>query len=236
MNASTLKTYGRPKAVQRDLLITENVGYVARILSTMTFKINNEQDKENLNSAGILGLVEAANSFDPSLGVSFRTHAYPRIRGSIIDELRKLAPVSQAMMKHIGVVKKAHEKLAAPVTPESLAEETGLNLETIVACLEAMRFIKPDDWNDLSDIVHKSWRNDTSSPEHAAEKEEMRTVLALSIEQLPKQERLVISLYFTEEMNLAEIGAAMDLSESRVSRILASAKFRLQELVRCKTQ
>jgi RNA polymerase sigma factor for flagellar operon FliA len=236
MNASTLTTYKRPKAVQRDLLITENVTYVAQILSTMTFKIDNEQDKENLNSAGILGLVEAANSFDPSLGVSFRTHAYPRIRGAIIDELRKLSPVSQAMMKQIGVVKKAYEKLTAPVTPEDLAEETGLTFEKVVACLEAMRFIKPDDWNDLSDIVHNSWRHATSKPEHAAEKEEMRTLLAESIQRLPKQERLVISLYFTEEMNLAEIGAAMDLSESRVSRILASAKFRLQELVRCKIQ
>ncbi|MFN3191390.1 MAG: sigma-70 family RNA polymerase sigma factor [Aureliella sp.] len=234
MNASTLRTYGRPKQIRRDRLITDNLDYVARILSTMTFKIENADERENLNSAGVLGLVEAANSFDPTQGTTFKTYAYPRIRGAIVDELRKLSPVSQALMKQIGIVKKAYETLQPPVSPELLADSTGLTVEQIVECLEAMRFIKPDDWNDLSDIVHGSWRSEPSSPEYHTEREEMRMILADGIEQLPEKERIVLTLYFTDELNLAEIGKVLDLSESRVSRILASAKFRLQESVRCK--
>ncbi|MEM8736298.1 MAG: sigma-70 family RNA polymerase sigma factor, partial [Planctomycetota bacterium] len=115
-------------------------------------------------------------------------------------------------------------------------QSTGMSLEQVVECLEAMRFIKPDDWNDLSDIVHGSWRSAPNSPEHYTEREEMKMILADGIEQLPEKERIVLTLYFTDELNLAEIGKVLDLSESRVSRILASAKFRLQESIRCKLQ
>ncbi len=94
----------------------------------------------------------------PSKGVPFRTFAYSRIRGAIVDEFRKQSPVSQLVLGHIGIVKKAFESLEPPVTPEKLAKTSGLTLEQVVTCLEAMRFIKPDDWNDLSDVVHGSWR------------------------------------------------------------------------------
>lgn len=217
-------------------MILDNVGYVARILSTMAFKATSEEARENLNSAGVVGLVEAANSFDPSQGISFRTFAYQRIRGAIVDEMRKLSPVSQTVLNHIGQIKKIYERLEPPVLPETLAEESGLSLEQVVTCLEAMRFIKPDDWNDLSDVVHGCWRSSPTSVEHEAEAEELKQMLAEAIESLPERERLVLTLYYMEELNLAEIASVFDLSESRVSRVLASARFRLQEAMRCKTK
>ncbi|MEO1526924.1 MAG: sigma-70 family RNA polymerase sigma factor [Planctomycetota bacterium] len=228
-------TYKRTKTVNRDQLILDNVDFVARILSTMTFAIRDEEAKENLHSAGLVGLVEAANSYDPDHGVAFRTYAYPRIRGAIVDELRKQSPVSQAVLQHIGRVRRAYESIEPPVTPEKLADETGLSIKQVSKCLEAMRFIKPDNWNDLSDVIHGSWRNSVDTPEHDAEREEMRDILAGAIESLPDQERIVLTLYFAEELKLAEIGKALSLSESRVSRVLADAKFRLQEIIRCKT-
>lgn len=235
MNAAIPTTYKRTPQQDRDRLILDNIDFVARILSTMTFMIGDDEARENLHSAGVLGLVEAANAFDPSHGVPFRTFSFPRIRGSIIDELRKQSPVSQAILQNIGIVRRTYEALEPPVTPELLADKSGLTLEQVVTCLEAMRFIKPDHWNDLSDVVHNSWRSNENSPASEAETAELQKLLAESIESLPERECLVLTLYFKDELNLAEIGKVLDLSESRVSRILAAAKFRLQEMIRCKT-
>jgi RNA polymerase sigma factor for flagellar operon FliA len=232
MNAP-LSTYQRTARQSRDQLILDNVDYVARILSTLAFKASSEDARDNLHSAGVLGLVEAANCFDPTHGVAFRTFAYRRIYGAIVDELRKQSPVSQAVLKQVGLVKKAYERLEPPVTPERLARETDLTLDQVVTCLEAMRFIKPDDWNDLNDIAHGSWRSSVESPEYLIESNELKESVAKAIEDLPERERLVITLYYTEELNLAEIGSVLDLSDSRVSRVLASARFRLQEAMRC---
>lgn len=232
---SATTTYTRVPTVNRDQLILDNVDFVARILSTMTFNVRDEEARENLHSAGIVGLVQAAHGYDPDQGVAFRTFAYPRVRGAIVDEMRKQSPVSQAVLQNIGRVRKAYDSMEPPVTQEKLSEVTGLSIEQVNTCLEAMRFIKPDNWNDLSDVIHGSWRSEPNTPGHDIEREELRRVLAEGIESLPEQERIVLTLYYTEELKLAEIGKAINLSESRVSKILAHAKFLLQEIVRCKT-
>jgi RNA polymerase sigma factor FliA len=188
MNAS--RTYNPTAQENRDALILANVPFVARILSTMSFVVKDVEARDNLHSAGLVGLVEAANSFDPTLGVAFRTYAYRRIRGAIVDELRRQSLVSQEVLKCIGIVKKTYESLTPPVTPEALAESSGLSMEQVVECLEAMRFIRPDNWNDLSDTIHGSWRSQPHSPEHEVEAEELRTLLADAVECLPQRERL----------------------------------------------
>lgn len=226
-------TYKPAIQQNQDQLILENLDYVSKILSTMTVGVEDPDSRDNLHSAGVLGLVEAANSFERSRGIPFRTYAYPRIRGAIVDELRKLSPVSQHVLKNIGRIKKAYEVLEPPVTPEALALEAKLSYEQVLDALEAMRFIKPEDWNDLSDVVHASWQRQ-SREENSTELAETKEVLAEAIEKLPRNERLTLTLYYHDELNLSEIGAVLDLSESRVSRILAAAKFRLQEQIKCK--
>jgi RNA polymerase sigma factor for flagellar operon FliA len=215
----------------RDQLILDNVDYVRKILSTLTVGLPSHYDKENLEQAGIVGLVETANSFDPTRGVAFRTYAYPRIRGAIVDEMRKNSPVPQQMIEYIGIVKKAYETLEHPVTPEMLASHTQLPIAKIQQILEAMRFSKPQNWNDLFCNVHSSWATQADAPGAELEADELRRVVADAIEKLPERERLVLTLYFTEDLTLAEIGTVIGISESRVSRNLASAKFRLKELV-----
>ncbi len=236
MNSGT-KVYKRSATgADRERLILENIDYVGKILSTMSVATNDPDERENLKSAGMVGLIESANSFDNTQGIQFRTFAFPRIRGAIIDELRKLAPVSQLMLQQIGLIKKAYQQLESPVSPEVLAKKTKLTLDQVRASLEAMRFLEPEDWNDLSSVVHQSWKATESAPEGRIEKQEMRQLLANSIQQLPEKERLVVTLYYTEELNLTEIGAVLSLSESRVSRILAAARFRLKELILARLQ
>ena len=215
----------------RDRLILDNVDYVRKILSTITAGLPKHYDKENLEQAGVVALVETAKSFEPTRGVSFRTYCFPRIRGAIIDEMRKNSPVPQKMLEDIKQVKTAHERLASPVTPEQLAVETGLGNERILKVLEAMRFSKPQNWNDLYCTIHSGWRSGEEQPGAQIESRELKKLLADCIQKLPERERLVLVMYYTEDLTLAEIGSVIDISESRVSRVLAGAKFRLKELV-----
>ncbi len=231
MNSAT-RAYKNASLEQlREKLILDNLIYVRKILSTMTAGLPPNYDKENLEQAGIVGLVETAKSFDPNRGVAFRTYCYPRIRGAIVDEMRKNSPVPQQMLAYMSQVKSAYERLDSPVSPEMLAEATGLPVEKIQQILEAMRFTKPQKWNDLYCNVHSGWRSDESTPDAELENRELKKVMADCIERLPDRERLVLTLYYVEDLTLTEIGRVVGISESRASRNLASAKFRLKELV-----
>jgi RNA polymerase sigma factor for flagellar operon FliA len=201
--------------------------YIVRnLISRCVFVLQNNRLFSTKDKA-----METANSFDPARGVAFRTYAYPRIRGAIVDEMRKNSPVPQQMLEYISMVKAAHDVLDAPVTPEMLAEHTGLKLSKIQQVLEAMRFMKPQNWSDLFSNVHSSWRNGSNAPGAGIEAAEVQRIVADCIERLPERERLVLTLYFTEDLTLMEIGKVIGISESRSSRILAAAKFRLKEMV-----
>lgn len=229
---SATRAYKQASAeLSEETLILDNLIYVRKILSTLTAGLPKHYDKENLEQAGVVALIETAKDFDPSRGVAFRTFCYPRIRGAIVDEMRKNSPVPQQMIAQISQVKAAYERLSPPVTPEGLAAETGLSVDKIVQVLEAMRFSKPQNWNDLYCSIHSGWRSGEDAPGSELETRELKEVVANCIERLPDRERLVLTLYFTEDLTLAEIGEVIGISESRVSRNLASAKFRLKELV-----
>ncbi len=227
--AQTYQRTGRKSFVEQ--LILDNVDYVRKILSTITVGLPTNYDRENLEQAGIVGLVETANSYDPGRGVVFRTYAYPRIRGAIVDEMRKNSPVPQQMLNYIRKVKDAHQVLDSPVTPEMIADYLNLPLDKILQVLEAMRFMQPQQWNDFFGVIHSSWRSNSQGPSQELELIEKKKVVADCIERLPDRERLVLTLYYTEDLTLAEIGKVIGISESRVSRVLASATFRLKELV-----
>ena len=229
---ATTQTYHRSgKQAYVEQLILDNLDYVRKILSTVTVGLPPHYDRENLEQAGVVGLVETAKSFDPAKGVAFRTYAFPRIRGAIVDEMRKNSPVPQKMLENIRIVNDAYKQLDSPVSPEMLADYLGFPLKKVQSILEAMKFLKPQQWNDLFGVVHSSWRSSPTGPERELEMQEKRRVVADCIERLPDRERLVLTLYYTEDLTLAEIGAVVGISESRVSRVLASAKFRLKELV-----
>ncbi|MEQ1904038.1 MAG: sigma-70 family RNA polymerase sigma factor [Pirellulaceae bacterium] len=213
-----------------DQLILDNIDYVRKILSTLTVGLPEYCDKESLEQAGMVGLIETAKSFDPTRGVQFRTYAFPRIRGAIIDEMRKNSMIPQKTMELIADVKKAYETLEGPVTPEMLAKKLSMPLERVLEVLEAMRFMQPQSWSDLQCHIHSSWKDNPDAPEAELEAAELKTLLANCIEKLPERERLVLTLYYTEDLTLAEIGEVIGITESRVSRILASAKFRLKEI------
>lgn len=212
----------------RDQLIVDHLEFVRHLLGRVVSGLPAGVDLENLEAAGVLGLVEAAGQFDASRGVPFKTFAYPRIRGAILDELRRNCPLPQHMLQRWTRIRHAASSLAGPHTAEALARTSEMSVNDVEECLEAIRMTRPEVWHE--DIVAPSVIRRIDPAEHLENAEERR-ILADAIESLPKLDRLVVSMYYQDDMRLKEIGEVVGLSESRVSRILARAETRLQELV-----
>lgn len=228
MDAATRAYKDVSSGNQRDNLILEHLEYVQHILRKMLVTLPASVDAENLESAGTLGLIEAAKQFDPDRGVAFKSFAYPRIRGEIIDELRRNSPLPQRMLQAAAKIRSVCETLPPPVTPEMIATETDLTVDEVENCLEAMRLARPGAWSE----TERAAASGDSNPAQSLEQEEYRRMIADCIEELPEQERLVLELYYMEDLRLREIAEVVELSESRVSRILSRAEFRLREHIR----
>ena len=130
----------------RDRLILEHLSYVRHILGKMLGSLPDYVDHENLESAGILGLVEAAGQYDPARGVAFTTFAYQRIRGAILDELRRNCPVPQSILQNWALIRDASTHMDPPLTPEKLASATNLTIREVEDCLAAMRLTRLENW------------------------------------------------------------------------------------------
>jgi len=225
---STQRRQSTTETSAKDELILNHLGYVKHILNRLLAQLPPRVDADNLESAGVVGLIEAANQFDPGRDVEFRTFAYQRIRGAILDELRRNCPLSQQMLQRISFIRRVREQLDSAVTVEQLAEASGLPVEQVAECLAAARLTRPESWNET---VHgESFRNPESVD--LSEQQEMRQVLADGIETLPDTMRIAITLHYMEGLKLREVGAVLGLSESRVCRIVNSARDRLKDYVR----
>ena len=209
----------------RDELIVNHLWLVRHLTGKVTARLPAGVDVENLESAGILGLVEAANRYDPSRGVDFKSFAALRIRGAIYDEARRNCPLPQEVMQRVMLVAKAQEHLTAPFTVDDLVRETGLSKDDVTDALLAMPMIRVQ---SLEQVLDDPTRQTQSAPDVTAEHLEQKRVLADAIASLPERERLVVTLYYMEDLRLKEIGEVLKLSESRVSRLLAAAHLQLK--------
>lgn len=217
--------------ISRDELIVGHMWLVRHIAGKMAVQLPSEVDADNLESAGMLGLVEAAERFDPTRGVDFKAYAGLRIRGSIIDELRRNCPLPQEMLQKVQLVSKAQQVCTPPITAEKLAAETGLTEDEVLDCLAAQPLTQVRSLDQVGD----GWfRNGTTneSPDEGLHLEDQRRLLADSIEALPERERLVVTLYYQQNLRLKEIGQVLNLSESRVSRLLSGAQLQMREFVK----
>lgn len=218
-----------------DDLIVQNLHYVRHILGKSIGSLPDGVDIENLESAGIVGLVEAAQQYDPTKGTSFRSYAYHRIRGAIIDELRRNCPLPQEMLQKIAKVRRATEQMEPPITPEAIARATELTVAQVEDCLEAIRLTRCSSWDEAAIGGNRSTQSSLAGPYAEVELAEHKRLLADGIERLPYQERMAVTLYYLEDLRLKEIGAVLGLSESRVSRVLNRAELHLREFIRIKT-
>jgi RNA polymerase sigma factor for flagellar operon FliA len=230
--SGTIRAYQRSADQQRrDDLILGHLPLVKHVIGRLLGELPPGVDAENLEAAGVLGLVEAASKFDPTRNAQFKTFAYLRIRGAIVDELRRNSPLPQHVLGRVAQIRKAYRELPQPVTVEALAAATGLTVDEVADTLAAERFARPVPWGQAEPNGPEPA---VASAEPGAEAERWEAVeqLTEAIEALPEKERLAVTLYYREDLRLKEIAAVLNLSVSRVSRLLSKATFELGERLR----
>jgi RNA polymerase sigma factor for flagellar operon FliA len=189
---------------------------------------------DDLIQSGMLGLLEAIKNYDVSQGASFETYAGIRIRGAMLDELRRADWAPRSVHKKARMVAEAIREIENQVGREArdaeVAERLQMSvteyqqiLQDTVSCktFSVEELLQGED--SVIDDIHTGYQ-----PEEQLIQQNFRQALAKAIAELPERERLVVSLYYDEELNLREIGLVLDVSESRVSQICSQAMLRLR--------
>jgi RNA polymerase sigma factor FliA len=199
-------------------------------------------DEGDLVSYGLLGLIGAIERFDPDRDIKFETYAVSRIRGSIIDELRSLDWVPRSVRARAREIERAIAKLEAKLgrapTDEEIADSIGISEDelqaslldisrTSIAALDEL-WTSSSHGGDPVALIDTIPDEASAEPQHAMADVEVRERLAEAIARLPERERLVITLYYYEELTLKEIGEVLGVTESRVSQLHTKAVLRLK--------
>ena len=212
--------------------LMEHIGLVKRVALHLKTRLPNFMEIDELIQVGTIGLIEAAKSFDDSKGVEFEIFARTRIRGAILDQVRKLSYLPRSAMVNIRDHNEATAALSSELGREpsqtELAEFMGKDLESFhKERTHAYMFQTVSIESQVMDDVEIP-SNEINEPESELADAQLLNALEGSIESLPERDKTIISLYYVEEMNLKEIGAVLDISESRVSQILSSTVKKLR--------
>jgi RNA polymerase sigma factor FliA len=235
--SGTVRAYQRTADQQRrDDLIMSHLPLVKHVIGRLLGDLPASADAENLESAGVLGLVEAASKFDPTRNAQFKTFAYLRIRGAIVDELRRNSPLPQHVLARVSLIRKAYRTLPHPITVEALVAATGLTEDEVADTLAAERFAKTTSWEQTAEPNALEPAAAVEPPADDAERTERAAQLAAAIEALAPKERTAVTMYYQQDMRLKEIAAVLNLSVSRVSRLLSKALFELGEQIRAQNR
>jgi len=229
----------------RQRILEQYLPLVKNVAGRMAMGFPKSVELSDLINTGVIGLIEALSNFDPSRGVKFETYAVPRIRGAILDELRSLDWVPRSTRAKSREIDKATSKLENQLGRRPSGRELAKSLKisseelfsalddvssTTILSLDELIYKKEDNRQvprveTLEDLSYENVLRDL-------EKEELKAYLIQAISHLSEQERLVVALYYHEELTLKEIGEVMQISESRVSQIHTKAVLKLRGMVK----
>lgn len=229
--------------VRQDLL-NHYLPLVRNVAGRMALGFPKSVELNDLISTGVIGLIEALKNFDPDRGVKFETFAVPRIRGAILDELRSLDWVPRSTRAKAREIDRStvrlENKLGRVPTQGELADDMKISQIDLLAALED---VSGTTLLSLDELVYREEDNrqvprveTLESPKNESilgdiERQELRAYLINAISSLSEQEKLVIALYYYEELTLREIGEVMSISESRVSQIHTKSVGKLRQMV-----
>jgi RNA polymerase sigma factor for flagellar operon FliA len=218
-------------------LVDRHAHLVRRIAYHLAGRLPASVEVGDLIQAGMLGLLEAAQRYTGDRGASFETYAGIRIRGAMLDELRKTdwAPrsVHRKVREMIDAIARLEGRLGQRPRDVDIAEEMGIGLEEYHAIAREAVACRMFSMEELSPVDSDSGpvADDVASPERELEENRFQAVLVEAIEALPEREQLVMNMYYDDELNLREIGEVLGVSESRVCQLHGQALARLRARV-----
>ncbi len=232
-NGWTMYTEAETKAAHE--LVKNHAGLVKRIAHHLKGRLPPSVQIEDLIQAGMIGLLEASKNYDDTKGASFETYSGIRIRGSMLDEIRKgdWAPrsVHRNTRRITQAIRKIENDTGRDAKDHEVAAELEISLEEYHKMLQdsvGTRIFGFDDIGVNEDYIADGLSGYFPNPFDGLQKSDFQKALAKGVSSLPERERLVLALYYDEELNLREVGEVLGVSESRVSQIHSQAMLRLQ--------
>jgi RNA polymerase sigma factor for flagellar operon FliA len=226
-------------AATREQLIQQYAPLVKYVVDRLRISLPPSLERDDLIGYGTIGLIEAIDRFDPSRGVKFESYAALRIRGAILDALRSLDIVPRGARHRARQIEQATRELftASGRMPSEveIAEYLGLSLHELhqamqdVACL-FLPLNNADDSHELS-LEEQLADHDAPEPDELAVQTDLADRLGAALEQLSERDRLILSLYYYEELTMREISEILGISESRISQILTRVRLQLRTLL-----
>jgi RNA polymerase sigma factor for flagellar operon FliA len=249
MEAVWRKYQNRRTKKLRDKLIVEYMPLVKYVAGRLAVGLPSSVQIEDLIGSGSLGLMSAVERYDPGRDNKFSTFAIARIRGAMLDELRAMDWVPRSVRRKARQLESVHARIESeqgrPARDDEIAKEMAIDLREYFQLLEDVRGATLLSLNEHCSSgeeespseIHETVQDTNSvDPIAVLEVQKMRKVLDESLDNLPERERLVLILYYYEEMTLKEIGAILGVSESRVSQIHTKAILRLRGRLRQDTE
>jgi len=234
----SFKSRGDQRA--RDALITEYAYLVKITAGRVVTSLPPNVDRDDLVSAGVIGLIKAIDQFDTERQVKFETYAIALIRGAILEMLREEDWVPRSIRERVKALERAYIeleiRLGRPATDEEIASDLGMEIDDFhslladtgrASLLSLDDVVLSSDGNErihLADVVHDEGADTVAE----VEINQMKDTLAIAIDRLPDRERLVIALYYYEGLTFKEIGHILQVSESRVYQLHTQAVLRLR--------
>jgi RNA polymerase sigma factor for flagellar operon FliA len=222
----------------QDDLISGNISLVKRIAHHLAARLPESVELDDLMQAGMIGLLEAASNFDASRGASFDTYAGIRIRGSMLDEVRKQdwtpRSVYRKQREVSEMIRSIEAETGRPAEAREVATGLGISLQEYFEILRdtaGCRLFSLDETQDESGYGREIPSSSTATPDQELNHVQQKQKITDAILKLPEREQLVLSLYYERELNLKEIGEVLGVSESRVCQIHSQAALRLRSMV-----
>lgn len=227
----------------KEQIIEEYIPLVKYIASRVMFGKNKYMEYEDLISYGMIGLMDALSKFDATKGMKFSSYASIRIKGAMIDELRKNRPISKGAMDKLNGYNKAIDELQMELlrepTVKEIANHLNISLNEVaeienyinyisMVSLENVIFSDDEDVNLMGIIEDKN----SPSPDSYLEEKEQLEILTQAIELLKEKDRIILNLYYYEGLTLKEIGTVLSVSESRVCQLHSRAIRNLRECMK----
>ena len=240
--ASNSLAYYPPAATaygdERERLILENLPQVRWIATRYYDKLAGYVSFDDLMSAGVIGLINAVDSFDPSFNVKLRTYARHKIRGAVLDSIRGLDGIPAHKRKMLKTLEDAivalENKLQRSPTEEEIASEMHLSLSDYQDALVDLRSVSFGSLDEVpegrseSPLLKYVAYDDENLPAHILERAELQKLLASAIDKMPKVERTILTLYFKEDQNLKDIAEILGIHVTRVCQLKSQAIMRLR--------